>query len=149
MARWLPTLWRWRCAAVLILMTLILASCASQPKARPTPVAGANAGQLRIRQVIVGKTVPAEGALGYIRVDRATGATLIERQLPAGKGLTLKLDPGTYRLVSWQRLCDGNCGHLDPPSNRCTRPFTMRQGERLQATIRVNFVSPCVIALRH
>jgi hypothetical protein len=28
--------------------------------------------------------------------------------------LALKLDPGAYRLISWQRTCDPNCGNLDP-----------------------------------
>ena len=27
---------------------------------------------------------------------------------------TVRLEPGSYRLVSFQRPCDGNCGYLDP-----------------------------------
>jgi hypothetical protein len=59
------------------------------------------------------------------------------------------MPPGAYRLVSWQRICDGNCGNLDPPSQQCARPFTLRPGEQLTAAIRVNFASGCVIVLRH
>jgi hypothetical protein len=92
--------------------------------------------------------MPVEGALSFIRIERAAGGTLIERQLPDSGKLMLKLDPGAYRLVSWQRTCDGNCGYLDPPSSRCARPFTVRQREPLEATIRVNFASRCVIVLR-
>jgi hypothetical protein len=77
-------------------------------------------------------------ALSYIRIERAAGVTLIEGQLPDSKMLALKLDPGAYRLISWQRTCDPNCGNLDPPSTRCARPFTMRQREPLEATVRVN-----------
>jgi hypothetical protein len=149
MARWLQALRCHQCAAWLGLITLTLASCAGHPHVRPATTAGAAAGQLRIAQVRVGNARPVEGSIGYVRVDRAAGGSITQRRLPAGHTLTLRLVPGTYRLVSWQRLCDGNCGHLDPPSNRCTRPFTMSQRERLEATIRVNFPSGCVIALRH
>ena len=61
----------------------------------------------------------------------------------------LHLSPGAYRLVSWQRICDGNCGNLDPPSQQCARPVTLRSAEQLTAAIRVNFASGCVIVLRH
>ena len=33
------------------------------------------------------------------------------------------LAPGRYRLQSWQRDCDGNCGRLGPPTDRCSRWF--------------------------
>jgi len=154
MSCWRPALRRRGSAPALALMTLILASCAvlSNPGSAimtaPAGVAGAGAVQLRITQVRVGNAIPIEGALSYIRIERATGVTLIERQLPDSKMLTLKLDPGAYRLVSWQRTCDANCGNLDPPSSRCARPFTMRQREPLEATVRVNFASGCVIVLR-
>jgi hypothetical protein len=98
---------------------------------------------------MIGSAVPIEGALSYLRVERAGGVTLAERQLPGSHKLTLAVQPGAYRLVSWQRICDANCGNLDPPSNQCARSFTLRPGERLQAAIRVNFVSGCVIALHH
>ena len=133
-------------AVTLASMTLVLASCAAQ--ATPAPAAPPQPGQLRILQVTVGHAVPIEGALSYIRVERATGATVTQRQLPGSDKLTLWVQPGTYRLVSWQRLCDANCGNLDPPSQRCARTFTLRQGGQLTATIRVNFASGCVIVLR-
>ena len=135
-------------AAMLASMTLVLASCAAQAAPRPAATAPAQAGQLRILQVTVGNAVPTEGAISYIRVERATGATVTERQLPGSGQLTLRVPPGGYRLVSWQRFCDGNCGNLDPPSQQCARPFTVRPGDQLTAAIRVNFASGCVIVLR-
>jgi hypothetical protein len=153
MSYWRPALRRCGSAATLAFMTLILASCAGESNPGPAgatgpAAAGADAGQLRITQVRVGNAMPVEGALSYIQIERATGGTLIERQLPDSGKLMLKLDPGAYRLVSWQRTCDANCGNLDPPSSRCARPFTMRQREPLEATVRVNFASGCVIVLR-
>ena len=32
-----------------------------------------------------------------------------------------RLSPGRYRVISYQRPCDGNCGLLDPPTDRCAR----------------------------
>jgi hypothetical protein len=148
MSCWRPALRRCGSAAALAFMTLILASCAGGSTPGPAGAAGADAGQLRITQVRVGNAVPVEGAFSYIRIERGTGGTLIERQLPDSGKLRLKLHPGAYRLVSWQRTCDANCGNLDPPSSRCARPFTVRQREPLEATIRVNFESTCVIVLR-
>jgi hypothetical protein len=138
----------WRCgrAAVLPSMAFVLASCAAQ--ASPDPTAGVRAGQLRIEQGGVAKAVPSEGAFSFIRIESATGTKVTERRLPGSGRLTVSVPPGTYRLVSWQRFCDGNCGHLDRPSGQCARPFTLRPGEHLQAVIRVNYVSRCVIELR-
>lgn len=134
----------------------LLASCGGQ--ARPAAVprstdASPGSGLLRITRVWAGRAVPIEGALSYIRVDGAGGTSRITRQLPAkpGTGLVIKLGSGVHRLASWQRICDGNCGNLDSPSNRCERAFSVGQGELLQVVIRVNFVSvetPCVIVLR-
>lgn len=143
-----PVPWRHGCAAALASMTLLLASCAAPAPRGPAATAPASAGQLLITQVTVGRAVPIEGALSYIRVERATGATLTRRQLPGSHKLTLRLPPGAYRLVSWQRICDANCGNLDPPSSQCMRPFTLTRGQHLQAAIRVNFASGCVIVLR-
>ena len=89
-----------------------------------------------------------EGALAVISIERATGAMIIERQLPGSGKLALRLDPGTYRLASWQRVCDANCGQLDPASNRCARLVTVRGHDQLLAIIRVSFTAGCVIALR-
>ena len=135
-------------AATLASMTLVLTSCAAQAAPGPAATAPAQAGQLRIIQAWAGTAVPTEGALSYIRLDRATAATVTQRQLPGSGKLTLRVPPGAYRLVSWQRICDGNCGNLDPPSQHCARPFTLRPGDQLTAAIRVNFASGCVIVLR-
>jgi hypothetical protein len=76
------------------------------------------------------------------------GATLLTRRLPGSQKLMLRLKPGAYRLVSWQRTCDANCGDLDPPSDRCARPFTIKPHQELAVTIQVDFASGCVIDRR-
>jgi hypothetical protein len=134
-------------AAAPVLVPLLLGACTA--RASPGPAATAGAAQLRIAQVRVSASVPIEGSLSYVRLERTGGTTVTER-LPDGDKLTLTVRPGAYRLVSWQRICDANCGNLDPPSNRCTRPFTLRKGEQLQAVIRLDWESSgCAIVLRH
>jgi hypothetical protein len=134
-------------AAAPVLVPLLLGACTA--RASPSPAATAGAAQLRIAQVRVSASVPIEGSLSYVRLERTGGTTVTER-LPDSDRLTLTVRPGAYRLVSWQRICDANCGNLDPPSNRCTRPFTLRKGEQLQAVIRLDWESSgCAIVLRH
>jgi hypothetical protein len=148
-----PALRRYGTAAALALMTLVLPACAAHSSPGPAlrtpsaPAAGADAAQLQIMQVRVGNAVPMEGAIAFIRIERATGAPVIDRRLPGSGKLALWLEPGAYRLASWQRFCDANCGNLDPPSSRCVRPVTVRRHEQLVAIIRVNFAAGCVIAL--
>ena len=144
MAHRQPRLWRPWFAAMLAAMTLLAVACASRADG-PAETAPAKAGLLKITQVTVGDAIPIEGALSYIRI-KSTGAT-VTRQLPASHQVTLRMAPGAYQLMSWQRTCDRNCGYLDPPSNRCARSFTLRSQEHLGVAIRVNFDSECVIVL--
>jgi hypothetical protein len=135
-------------AVVLMMMMLGLASCSGHPDPGATAAGPPkDAGQLMITQITVGHVFPTEGARSYIRVESPAGAALAARQLPGSQKLVLPLEPGAYRLVSWQRTCDGNCGNLDPPSDRCARPFTVRPHQKLDVTIRVNFASGCVIVM--
>ena len=141
--RWLP---------VLIVTAAVLAAGSAVAQAStPSAVhqsAPRPSGHLAVKKIMVGNTIPIEGAVTFIRVKRPSGRIVLTRRLPASDRLTLPLRPGPYRLVTWQRLCDANCGTLDPPSHRCARPLTIRAGERLHATIRVNNAVGCVIRLR-
>ena len=90
----------------------------------------------------------AEGALSYLAVEAPDGDELIEAELaPADKeqAATLRLDPGTYRLVSWQRPCEGNCGTLDPPTDRCEQVFTLEPSTPVKADIEVRAGRGCTI----
>jgi len=149
--RWLPVVM----LPVLVMATAGALAAGSFPaQASPRPAVhragpARPAGHLAIRKVRVGDAIPIEGAITFIRVKRPSGRVVLTRRLPASDRLTLPLPAGRYRLVSWQRLCDGNCGTLDPPSHRCARWLTLRAGERLRATIRVNYAAAgCVIRLR-
>ena len=62
-----------------------------------------------------------EGSYSYVRVERFDGSELLEERLGGDGEADLRLDPGAYRFVSYQRACEGNCGSLDPPSDECER----------------------------
>lgn len=110
---------------------------------------GGSASTLRVTQVIApGSPLPVEGAIPYIRVARGDGSTVVKRRLvfKGRKAFALvSLAPGRYRLQSWQRVCDGNCGILDPPSDRCARWLRIHRAQRLDATITVRYGSGCRI----
>jgi hypothetical protein len=105
--------------------------------------------RLHVQQVIApGSPLPIEGSIPFIRVSRADGSTVVRRRLNVTTRTPtadVRLAPGRYRLQSWQRICDGNCGYLDPPSDRCARWFRIHRAQTLKATITVAFGSGCRI----
>jgi hypothetical protein len=134
---------------LLVVLALLGASCGATSS--PTSPDSSSA-RLYVRQVIAtGSPLPAEGAYSYIRVVQADGSRVVaERRLPDSRrpSATLSLSADRYRLESWQRTCNGNCGDLDPPSERCARRFRLQSGEQRTATITVRYASGCWIALR-
>jgi hypothetical protein len=142
--RWLPAVM----LPVLMMTVAALAagSCTAQASVRP---AARPAGHLVIREVLVGHSLFVEGSVGFVRIERPSGRKVLTRRLPLDDPrITVPLRPGRYRLKSWQRPCDANCGTLDPPTDRCSRMLTIRPGERLRAIIRLNPATGCVIRLR-
>ena len=109
----------------------------------------ASPGKLHVQQVVApGSPQPIEGSIPFIRVARADGSTVVKRRLNLTRRTPfadLRLAPGRYRLQSWQRTCDGNCGYLDAPSDRCARWLRIHRGQPLDATITVTFGSGCGI----
>jgi hypothetical protein len=148
--RWLPVVM----LPVLMMTAAALAagSFTAQASVRPAAhPAGPTrpAGHLVIREVLVGHSRFVEGSVGFVRIERPSGRKVLTRRLPLDDPrITVPLRPGRYRLKSWQRPCDANCGTLDPPTDRCSRMLTIRSGERLRAIIRLNPATGCVIRLR-
>jgi hypothetical protein len=89
-----------------------------------------------------------EGSVSYLGVGPASGgedihATQVDA---AGTGAVIfdeQLAPGEYRIVSYQRLCDANCGSLDPPTDRCATTLDISPGETRDLTIVVRPWSQC------
>jgi hypothetical protein len=111
--------------------------------------AGPHAARLVVRQLRGPGPIPVEGAYSYARVER-DGKTVAQVRLSAAlvPRAVIRLDPGSYRLVSFQRNCNGNCHLLGPPSGECGRAFSARANETVRATVRVTFGTGCRISLR-
>ena len=69
-----------------------------------------------------------EGSISYLHLR--DGRHVVFRRSHAGP-IHAKLHPraGLYRIVSFQRPCDGNCSELDPPTDRCSQRVRVYAGE--------------------
>lgn len=133
-------MFRLQVAGVLVAMAVSAAGSAAST--------GAVSSRLRVKQVIAkGTPLPVEGSIPYVRVVRSDGSRVARRRLAGAvtASATLSIRPGRYRLLSWQRYCDGNCGYLDPPTDRCSRAFRINARQQLKATITVRYGSGCRI----
>jgi hypothetical protein len=69
-----------------------------------------------------------EGSVSYLRLKR--GGRVVARRSGSGP-IHTRLHPhdGLYRVVSYQRPCEGNCSTLDPPTDRCSKRVRVYAGE--------------------
>lgn len=113
-------------------------------RAARTPV-GERAALLVVDQQLGGTAFFSEGAFPYIKLESAGGRIIAERLLRDTRLvlplLRLQLEPGAYRLVSYQRPCDGGCPRqgvrgLDPPTPPCAATFEIAPERTLLALIR-------------
>jgi hypothetical protein len=89
-----------------------------------------------------------EGAVGYLEV-RSDGRLIQRADGPMGTvQVRIALPPGTYRVVSYLRPCDGNCGFLDAPVDRCTAAADVSAGSVTRAVARVRPSRGCTFAVR-
>ena len=84
-----------------------------------------------------------EGSFSYVSVVGSDGKTVLTKRLQWStqndpvSHVALRLDAGEYRLVSFQRVCSGNCGRLEPPSYRCDYALEAG-GETVALVVRLN-----------
>ena len=149
------------------LALLALSACAGDESPDPgreavdvpveSPDPGPDAVDVPVRQIYDISPGPyEEGSYSYVRVEGLDGDELIEKRFTQearkiGKlrflsTMTLRLDPGSYRLVSFQRPCDGNCEVLDPPTDQCSREIVVVRGP-VEATITVRPSEGCSVAI--
>ncbi|MFL5926100.1 MAG: hypothetical protein ACJ77E_04110 [Gaiellaceae bacterium] len=109
----------------------------------------AHPAEVRITHVhVAGSGYAVEGSYSYVRVDQPDGAKATEERLSLADPPTasLRVDPGSYRIVSYQRNCDGTCTRLDPPSDFCSRPVDVAPGATIELTIRLRPGQGCTFA---
>jgi hypothetical protein len=130
-------------ATVLALTVLAVTACGGQER---RPAGEQPTGELRIVEMHVpGAPFPIEGEFSYVRAEGDDGAPAVERRLDQEGTLGLRLAAGRYTLSVWHRTCDGNCGLLDPPSDRCEQTLDLPAGEVVKLTIENSPGSPCWI----
>jgi hypothetical protein len=142
---------RWAAWAVLLcLLSLGLSDC------------GQDAGEGPKARVVVQQLFRPEGLYGtegtvsFVVIER-DGAPIARRQeMSAGVEephtlLNERLEPGSYRVRSYQRTCSASCpsspggtdapivgGALDPPSARCSAPVEMIEDQVVEVLISVD-----------
>jgi D-alanyl-D-alanine dipeptidase len=109
-----------------------------------SPAFADDRGVLRVRQVSEGLYI--EGAVSYLQLRRH-GRVVLRRSYRPGRRVALRrrLRAGRYRLRSWQRPCDGNCGTLDPPTDACSRRMFVPAGGSVRAVVRLRPGRGCSI----
>jgi hypothetical protein len=122
----------------------------------PSPDAAVS---VRLRQIYdMSQGGPIHGSLSYVRAESLDGDEAIEKrfgkdwdQLSPGRFLArtaLRLAPGSYRLVSFQRVCDNLCTNPFPPSDECSHTIVVVPDRRVAATIKVRAGEGCAIRVR-
>ena len=90
---------------------------------------------------------PSEGFVPFLAVTGDQGPVL-EQPFPRlerrGVGVRLRLAPGVVVIRRYMRVCDGNCGFLDPPTAGCALRMRLAVGHRVVLRIRAT-VTGCAI----
>jgi len=133
---------------VLALGLVALAASGCGESSSPEPCARSEEdGCLVVIQRIIGGRVYTEGSISYVHVTDQSG-TVFETELHGPgirKVLDASLDPGSYRLASYQRPCMGNCDSLDPATDRCSTDFEIRPGAQATVLIGVRPGEACTV----
>jgi hypothetical protein len=122
--------------------TVVLAGCGSTGADPHSP----HPATLHVRQEWVSGGLYVEGSYSYVRLEqgerRVVQVRLSDERIPRA---TIRLDPGMYRLVSFQRPCDGNCGTLDPPTDKCSRALDVKADAELHTLVQLTPGKGCTI----
>ena len=87
-----------------------------------------------------------DGAVHVVRVERPDGEQVVERTLPSSRRASLDVEPGRYRLLSYQRPCpDAGCDKPGEPVDICGRYFTIAKDDDATAHIEVTPEEGCSI----
>jgi hypothetical protein len=130
-------------------MRLILAAaCASALVALGFGGSGARRGSIHVTlRLVPGAPVYIEGAIWRLRVRRFRSGEQVFEQRLLRPAATLSLPAGRYLLLSSQFPCDGNCGHLDPETDRCSIPFAIAGGRRIAAVVHLRAGAGCSVTV--
>jgi len=114
------------------------------------PVAAAAPGTLDLRESLdASRGVYLEGSIAFVRVRDARGELVVRRRTARPRFRVLrKLPSGRYRVISYQRPCDGNCSLLDPPTDRCARRVRILSAGLTHVRVRLRPHRGCTMSRR-
>lgn len=110
-------------------------------------------GRLVVMETLPPRPVYIEGSVSFLRVERSDSGEVIadgamtDGEQPRGDAplLSRELEPGEYRILSFQRPCHGNCDYLDAPTDRCAAVADVVAGRVLTATVVLHQRGGCTI----
>jgi hypothetical protein len=76
------------------------------------------------------RIIDIDGSWGYLRVT-ASDALIDEKRLVERASTSIRLASGSYELIFFTRLCNGNCGNPSAPWGECRLSVTLAAGETL------------------
>jgi hypothetical protein len=124
-----------------------LVACTGEP-AQETPSPD---GHLWVGQANISTELPyIEGSHSFLRITGPDGEVVFDEDLEEGN-LTrpladLDVEPGTYRIESWQRPCGPACPSLDPePTDACEERVVVAADQQVVVTIRLWPYSGCTV----
>jgi hypothetical protein len=121
-------------AAAALAAAALLAGCgaADEPAADPEPV---EPGLLRFEHS-VDTTGPMyiEGAIYHVTVEQ-DGEPIEDRTIEHDGTVTVELAPRGYTVGTYAQVCNGNCGSLSEPTDRCGAEVDLEAGASATATI--------------
>ena len=106
-----------RAAAPLVAVACLVGCGASgEPAAEPEP----GSATIHFEHALdPNGTMYIEGAKYHVTVKQGD-ETVAEREIEFEGTVTLDLPAGAYTLGSYARVCGGNCGNLEPPTDHCS-----------------------------
>jgi hypothetical protein len=85
-----------------------------------------------------------EGEVRMVRMTAADGSVVVDHRLPqGGPPVHHTLAPGSYEVEGYYRVCDGNCGFLDPPEPICSTEVDLRADQGY--LVEIGVASGCVV----
>ena len=110
--------------------------------------ADASRGTLDLRQSFDhSRGVYVEGSVSYLRVRGIRGNLVVAKRSRRPRiRMQRRLAPGRYTVINYQRACDGNCGTLDPPTDRCARRVRILSGGLTEVALRVRPGRRCTMS---
>jgi hypothetical protein len=92
-----------------------------------------------------------EGFIPFVRLDRG-GTTLFDGRMQIGGSpvwsLSRSLAAGSYRVTSYVRPCDANCGVLDHPTDTCAMSVSLTAGSRVEIDVSLRPSHGCTMTRR-